>query len=97
MRDMNTIKGDFVDRGVTFMAVNVYEEADAALRFAESSGYDFHWARADDETAGTLGVATTPALIVVDASGKVAWRSGLFTSYRGGSDLRRALERVARD
>jgi hypothetical protein len=97
MRDMNTIKSDFVNRGVTFMAVNVYEETEAARRFAESSEYDFHWAHADDEAASALGVMAIPALIVVDASGKVAWRSGLFTTYRGGSDLRKALERLAGD
>jgi hypothetical protein len=94
MRDMNRIKKEFDGRGVQFLAVNVFDEVEVARDHVESSVYDFHWARADEETTSRLGIAGLPALIVVDGNGGVVWRSGLLTAFRGGSDLRRALEEL---
>jgi hypothetical protein len=96
MRAMNPIKSEFEDSGVRFLAVNVYEEAEVARRFAETSGYDFEWARADDDSIGRLGIRGIPAVIVIDRDGNVAWRSGLFTSVRRGNDLRKALKKLTR-
>ena len=92
MRDMDTIKGDFKDQGVEFLAVNVFEDADAGRSYAESSGYDFNWVHADEDAVKRLGIQGIPALIVVDQNGSVVWRSGLFTPFLGGSDLRRTLD-----
>lgn len=44
----------------------------------------------------TLGIKAIPQLFVVDRDGTVAWRSSLLTTYRGGSDLRRVLNKLAR-
>jgi hypothetical protein len=96
MRAMNPIKKDFEASGVRFLAVNVYEEPEAARKFAETSGYDFQWARADDDSTQRLGITSIPAVIVIDEDGNVAWRSGLFTTIRRGSDLRKALKKLTR-
>ncbi len=96
MRDMSTIESEFAERGVEFLAVNVYDEPEAARRFIESSGYDYTWARADEQTLEQLGIGSIPAMIVLDQSGSVAWRSGLFTLVSGGSDLREALDELTR-
>jgi hypothetical protein len=93
---MNPIKSEFEKSGVQFLAVNVYEEAEVARSFAETSGYGFLWARTDDESMGRLGINAIPAVIVLDADGKVAWRSGLLTTVRRGNDLREALKKLTR-
>lgn len=96
MRAMNPIKSDFEDSGVRFLAINVYEEAEAARRFAETSGYEFEWGRIGDDSTQRLGITSIPAVIVIDGDGKVAWRSGLFTTVRRGSDLRKVLKKLTR-
>ena len=92
MRVMNPIKSDFENQGVEFLAVNVWEDNEAARAFAESSGYDYRWAQTDEASIERLGIASIPTLIVIDQNGNVVWRSGLFTAFRGGADLRNALE-----
>jgi hypothetical protein len=93
---MNPIKTDFAAQGVEFLAVNIFEEVEAGRRFVDGSELDFSWARTDDSTLEALGVKGVPLLIVVDGEGKVAWHSGLLTPFRGGTDLRRALEKLTR-
>ncbi len=75
-----------------FLAVNVYEDAENARRFIESSGLDYTWLRGDDSVIEALGIKGVPTLFILDREGTVVWRSGLFTAFRGGRDLRRALE-----
>ena len=87
MRDMNAIKQDFSERGVEVVAVNVFDELEAARGVADQSGYDYRWARCDERAASRLGIRAVPALIVIDRDGRVAWRSGLLTTLRGGADL----------
>jgi hypothetical protein len=92
MRDMNNVKSDFTDQGVEFLAVNVFEEPEDARSFIDSSGLDYSWMRADERTIEALGIKGVPTLIILDREGVVAWRSNLFTPFRGGVDLRQALE-----
>ena len=94
MRDMNPIKADFAEQGVEFLAVNIFEEAEAARQYIDSSGLDYSWVRTDDSSIDTLGIKGVPLLIVVDRDGTVAWHSGLFTPFRGGTDLRQTLEKL---
>jgi len=94
MRDMNPIKSTFAEQGVEFLAVNIFEEAEAAKTYIDGSGLDYDWLRAGDATVETLGIKGVPLLIVVDADGRVAWISGLFTPFRQGRDVQRVLERL---
>ena len=94
MRVMDTIKGDFAGQDVDFLAVSVFEDAEAASKFADSSAYDFNWGHMEVEAAERIGVESVPSLIVVDGNGNVAWRSGLLTPFRGGTDIRRALREL---
>jgi len=96
MRDMNTIKADFAGRDVEFLVVNVYEEPESARRYIDNTELKFDWMRTDDAVDETLGIKAIPQLFVVDRDGTVAWRSSLLTTYRGGSDLRRVLNKLAR-
>jgi hypothetical protein len=94
MRDMNTIKADFAGRDVEFLVVNIYEEPESARRYIDATELKFDWMRADDAVVETLGIKSIPQLFVVDRDGTVVWRSSLLTTYRGGSDLRRVLNKL---
>lgn len=94
MRDMNPIKAEFAGKDVEFLAVNVYEDAENARRFIDSSGLDYTWLRGDESVIEALGIKGVPTLFILDRDGTVVWRSNLFTAFRGGSDLRRALEKL---
>jgi hypothetical protein len=94
MRDMNPIKTDFAEQEIEFLAVNIFEETDAARSFIDNCGLDYRWVRGDDSVVETLGIEGVPLVIVLDRAGNVAWYSGMLTPLRGGSDLRRVLERL---
>lgn len=94
MRVMDTIKSDFAGQSIEFLAVSVFEDAEAASKFVESSSYDFDWGHMEVEAAARIGVESVPSLIVVDGNGNVAWRSGLLTPFRGGTDVRGALSEL---
>ena len=96
MRDMNPVKTDFAKQGVEFLAVNIFDEVEAARQYIDSSELDYNWVHTDDSAVDALGIKGIPLLIVLDRDGTVAWRSGLLTPFRGGSDLRRVLEKLAR-
>jgi hypothetical protein len=93
---MDPIKTDFADRGVEFLAVNIYDDLENARSFIDNSQWDYSWVRADDGVIETLGIKGVPLLIIVDREGTVTWHSSPFTPFRGGSDLRRALEKATR-
>ena len=66
MRVMNPMKSEFEDRGVEFLAVNVWEEPEGALKFVADRDWDYRWARTDDASIKRLGIESIPALIVID-------------------------------
>ncbi|MDX1389109.1 MAG: hypothetical protein R3344_07960 [Acidobacteriota bacterium] len=93
---MSPIKNDFEDKGVEFVAVNVWEEPEGALAFTEKQDDDYLWARTDDASLKRLGIKSIPALIVVDQEGNVVWRSSILTFVRQAGDLRGKLEKLTR-
>ena len=96
MRVMNPIKQEFEDRDVEFVAVNIWEEPEGALRFVDANPYEYRWARTDDASIERLGIESIPALIIIDENGDVVWRSSLFTMLRRGNDMRGVLKDLTR-
>jgi hypothetical protein len=91
MRDMSPFEQEFKDRGVEFLAVNVFEDKSSWRQFVDGTDLEMTWLWGGDEAAAAFGVKGLPAVVVLDENHKVLWRSGLRTAVSGGRDVREAL------
>ncbi|WP_423919066.1 TlpA family protein disulfide reductase [Frigoribacterium sp. 2-23] len=78
--DLEKLHQDYADKGVTFLGVNVRDQADTALAFSRKFGVtypsiiDTNDATVQLSLAGTIAPNSVPTTIVLDQQGRIAAR-----------------------
>lgn len=78
--DLQTVFAEYEDAGATFLGLNIFDQADTAIAFAETYGvtYPSVMAVGDGQLkmafAAVASLQATPTTLVIDATGRVAAR-----------------------
>jgi cytochrome c biogenesis protein CcmG/thiol:disulfide interchange protein DsbE len=79
MPHLESLRQEFSDRGVTFYALNIWEDADP-IAYMRDKNYGFRLMLEADDVAKEYGIKGTPGLIAVDASRKIIYQRTSGTS-----------------
>ncbi len=92
-RILEPLHRDFEERGVEFMAINIGEDATTVAAYVDRDPFPYEvLLDPNDELSVRLGIYALPTVMIVDRSGRVAYRQPGLSS---GEVLRRALEAAA--
>ena len=96
MPKLEELHGEFRDRGVEILAINLGEGPEHIRRFLERNQYTFRVVADQDESIGDrFSVSAIPALVVVGTGGRVE-KIQVGSSPGGRGELRELLERLTR-
>lgn len=78
--DLETVHQEYADAGARFLGVNIYDQPDTAITFANEYGITYPSAMATDDGplkmafAAVAPLQATPTTLVIDATGRVSAR-----------------------
>lgn len=82
---MSEIEAEYEERGVVFVAVNVFEPKERGLAFVEQTDLDYAWWWADAKSCKAMGIQVIPTQVILNREGRVVWTSDI-TTLQGGVD-----------
>ena len=97
MPKLQELHQKFKGQGVEVLAVNLGENTDTVRRFVELKKYTFRVVPDRKRIIGNrFGVSAIPALVVIDADGRIEWIRVGYNPDRA-DELRRVVERLTRE
>ena len=97
MPKLQELHDEFKEREVEVLAVNLGEDPDLVRRFLELKKYTFRVVMDQKRViANRFGVSAIPALVVVDADGRVGWTRVGYNAEKA-HELRQVVERLSRE
>ena len=97
MPKLQELHEEFKGRDVEVLAVNLGEDPDMIRRFLELKKYTFRVVPDRNRMIGNrFGVRAIPALVVIDADGRIAWIRVGYNPDRA-DELRQVVERLTRE
>ena len=97
MPKLQELHDEFKEREVEVLAVNLGEDPDLVRRFLELKKYTFRVVMDQKRViANRFGVSAIPALVVVDADGRIGWTRVGYNPEKA-DELRQVVERLSRE